>query len=82
VALDGRRFPEATERIGRLRAVEDDRPNGPTELPMRYHCWFCHKSVTSELPDDSVVRAILVCPECIQAKRIEFPEDPPTKEDS
>jgi DNA-directed RNA polymerase subunit RPC12/RpoP len=42
---------------------------------MRYHCNMCGKSVTSELPDGSVIRAILVCPECIQAKRIIFPED-------
>ena len=42
---------------------------------MRYFCWCCHKSVTSELPDDAVVRAISVCPECIQEKKILFPED-------
>ena len=44
-------------------------------MSVRYHCHFCGKSVTSELPDDAVVRAILVCPECIEAKRILFPED-------
>jgi DNA-directed RNA polymerase subunit RPC12/RpoP len=42
---------------------------------MRYHCYFCGKSVTTELPDDSVIRAVLVCPECIEAKRILLPED-------
>ena len=42
---------------------------------MRYRCWFCEKSVTSELPEDAVVRALCVCPECIEAKRITFPED-------
>jgi DNA-directed RNA polymerase subunit RPC12/RpoP len=41
---------------------------------MRYHCHFCGKSVTSELPDDTVIRAILVCPECIEDKRIVIPE--------
>jgi hypothetical protein len=41
---------------------------------MRYICHFCYKSVTSELPDDSVIRAILVCPECIAAKRVIIPE--------
>jgi DNA-directed RNA polymerase subunit RPC12/RpoP len=41
---------------------------------MRYHCQFCGKSVTSELPDDSVIRSILVCPECIEAGRIVIPE--------
>lgn len=42
---------------------------------MRYICWFCKKSVTSELPDDSVIRAILVCPECIEEGRIKIPEE-------
>lgn len=37
---------------------------------MRYPCHFCGKSVTSELPDDSVIRALLVCPECIEAQRV------------
>jgi hypothetical protein len=41
---------------------------------MRHHCYFCHKSVTSELPSDSVIRALLVCPECIEAKKIIIPE--------
>ena len=33
---------------------------------MRYHCQFCGKSVTSELPDDAVIRAVLICPECLE----------------
>jgi hypothetical protein len=41
---------------------------------MRYFCWCCHKSVTSELPEDSVIRALLVCPECIEANRVIFPD--------
>jgi len=41
---------------------------------MRYPCYICGKSVTSELPDDSIIRAILVCPECIEAKKLLFPE--------
>lgn len=41
---------------------------------MRYHCHFCGKSVTSELPDDSVIRSILVCPECIENKKIIIPD--------
>ena len=36
---------------------------------MRYFCWECKKSVTSELPKDSVIRAVLICPECIKAMR-------------
>jgi DNA-directed RNA polymerase subunit RPC12/RpoP len=46
---------------------------------MRYLCHFCGKSVTNEVPDDTVIRAILVCPECIEAKRIIIPEQ--TNED-
>lgn len=42
---------------------------------MRYPCHMCGKSVTSELPDDSVIRAILVCPECIETGKILFPDD-------
>jgi DNA-directed RNA polymerase subunit RPC12/RpoP len=48
---------------------------------MRYHCYECGKSVTSELPDDAVIRAVLICPECIEAGKIIFPEkddDEPT----
>jgi hypothetical protein len=44
---------------------------------MRYYCYFCGKSVTSELLDDSVIRAVLICPECIEAKRVIFPDDKP-----
>lgn len=49
---------------------------------MRYYCWFCGKSVTSELIDDSIIRAILVCPECIQAKKIIIPEVPDEADDA
>lgn len=42
---------------------------------MRYPCFLCGKSVTSELPDDSVIRACLVCPECIEARRVTFPDE-------
>jgi DNA-directed RNA polymerase subunit RPC12/RpoP len=42
---------------------------------MRYYCFSCGKSVTSELPNDSVIRAMLTCPECIEAKKVIFPED-------
>jgi hypothetical protein len=41
---------------------------------MRYPCYFCGKSVSSELPDDSVIRAMLVCPECIEARRVIIPD--------
>lgn len=42
---------------------------------MRYHCWTCGKSVTSELPDETVIRAILTCPECIEKKKVTIPDD-------
>jgi DNA-directed RNA polymerase subunit RPC12/RpoP len=41
---------------------------------MRYTCYFCGKPVTSELPEAAVIRALLVCPECIDAKRVIIPE--------
>ena len=41
---------------------------------MRYSCWFCGKSVTSEVPNDSVIRALLVCPECIEAGEVIIPD--------
>lgn len=33
---------------------------------MRLFCWYCKKSVSSELGDDAVFRAIAICPECIE----------------
>jgi len=42
---------------------------------MRLFCWFCHKSVSNEVPNETVVRAICVCPECIQLKRVIIPEE-------
>ena len=32
---------------------------------MRLQCWYCHKAVTTDLPDDAIFRAIAVCPECL-----------------
>jgi len=37
---------------------------------MRYHCHSCGKSVTSELPDHSIIRAVMFCPECIEENRV------------
>lgn len=31
----------------------------------RYFCHYCGKSVTSELPEDAVIRATIICPECL-----------------
>ncbi len=33
---------------------------------MKLHCWYCHKAVTTELPEKALFRAIAVCPECIK----------------
>jgi DNA-directed RNA polymerase subunit RPC12/RpoP len=41
---------------------------------MRYYCFTCGKSVTSELHPDAIIRAVLVCPECIESKKIVIPE--------
>jgi hypothetical protein len=37
---------------------------------MRLHCYFCGKSVSTEVPDETVIRAALVCPECIESGKI------------
>jgi hypothetical protein len=41
---------------------------------VRYTCYFCGKSVSTPMPDDSVIRALLVCPECIDRGAIVIPE--------
>jgi hypothetical protein len=33
---------------------------------MRLRCTECGKSVSTEVPDETVVRAWLMCPECIE----------------
>lgn len=35
---------------------------------MRIGCMQCGKSVSTEVPDDTVVRAWVECPECIESK--------------
>jgi hypothetical protein len=32
---------------------------------VRLLCTECGRSVSSEIPEDTVVRAVLVCPECV-----------------
>lgn len=32
---------------------------------MRLYCHGCGKSVSTEVPDETVVRACLFCPECL-----------------
>jgi DNA-directed RNA polymerase subunit RPC12/RpoP len=36
---------------------------------MRYFCFRCNKCVTNDLPEDSYIRAALICPECIGHKK-------------
>lgn len=42
---------------------------------MRLRCFFCWKSVSNEVSDDTIVRAVLVCPECIEAGKIDIPDE-------
>jgi hypothetical protein len=44
---------------------------------LRLICWICHKSVSNEVSDETVFRAIAICPECIEQDRIRFAGDPP-----
>ena len=39
---------------------------------MRLFCWICKKSVSNELPEDTTLRAICLCPECIEKAPIHF----------
>jgi hypothetical protein len=44
---------------------------------LRLICWICHKSVSNEVSDETVFRAVAICPECIEADRVRFPGDAP-----
>ncbi len=44
---------------------------------MRLACYLCGKPVSSELDDDTVLRAIVICPECIAKRHIHLSEPPP-----
>lgn len=35
---------------------------------MRIHCNKCGKSVSTEVPEDTIVRAWVECPECVAKK--------------
>ena len=39
---------------------------------MRLQCYFCSKSVSNELPEETVVRGLLICPECVEARYYEM----------
>jgi DNA-directed RNA polymerase subunit RPC12/RpoP len=43
-------------------------PPSRKELQMRVFCIECGKSVSSELPAKTIVRAVCICPECIERK--------------
>jgi DNA replicative helicase MCM subunit Mcm2 (Cdc46/Mcm family) len=47
---------------------------------LRLICWICHKSVSNEVSDETVFRAIAICPECIEQNKVIFVEDDGTKE--
>jgi hypothetical protein len=40
---------------------------------MRFMCWLCYRSVTSDLPEGSIIRAVLLCPACIERLRAQIP---------
>ena len=41
---------------------------------MRLQCYFCGKSVSTNAHKDLIVRAILICPECIEAEKVIIPD--------
>lgn len=43
---------------------------------MRIFCLNCLRSVSSELPDDAVIRAACVCPECLAGGVVTVTPDP------
>lgn len=49
---------------------------------MKLQCTCCEKIVSNDVPDDVVIRAALICPECIETGVIVYPEpdtDEPTQ---
>jgi DNA-directed RNA polymerase subunit RPC12/RpoP len=42
---------------------------------MRLRCFDCGKSVTTELPDKTIIRAYVQCPECIEKEIIKERDD-------
>jgi len=34
----------------------------------RLQCYFCKKPVSSEIEDETIIRAVIVCPECAQQR--------------
>jgi len=42
---------------------------------MRLHCLMCGRIVSTEVPDNTVVRAWIECPECLEAEGADVIED-------
>lgn len=42
---------------------------------MNITCSLCNKNVSSPVPDDTVFRAMAVCPECIEKDKVVFTSD-------
>jgi hypothetical protein len=42
---------------------------------MRLHCHDCGKSVSTEVPDDTILRAVAICPECVITNETEPKEE-------
>jgi len=40
---------------------------------MRLFCWNCKKSVSNDLPEDTIFRGIAYCPECIESGAEQIP---------
>lgn len=49
---------------------------------LRLRCTFCSKSVSTEVHDRTIVRAILVCPECLELGRVIIMDFKATSEES
>jgi len=47
---------------------------------IRLWCWYCHKPVSTPIPEDTIFRALAICPECIERadeiKYLTLPDDP------
>jgi DNA-directed RNA polymerase subunit RPC12/RpoP len=51
-------------------------PSEEDIFTMRLRCNKCHKPVSSEVPEDTVVRAWIECPECIEEKKPKHEPEP------
>lgn len=48
-------------------------PFGP---PQQLRCSICGKTVSNTVPFNTIVRAVVVCPECIETGRVVVTEEP------